>query len=744
MQRIGVVVLAAFFLTVAFLPSITYGRGVYSYLLNLSMDELMTVPIESSGLFAMNWDKAPGINYAADTDLFEKYSYRSIGEYLQKGVPGIHTATHGNQGTIIGVRGILLDTNSKTILLRDNLNINTRHLVGVNGSKLSTPLMGDIERVEVSLGPGTVRHGSGAINGFINLISATGKSKEGFHIKTSYGSGDSRLFEASYGQIVSEKLNVFLYGGYSKSNGVDIHYAIPKEEWSLYSGATGTPSEIFLDNAKIGKTDNDFKLSFRAQYGQEQDFFQLDLKTTLSRTTNVDPALGYYLDSNSSWAEEIRLAAEARGAGRYSPFYVQYDEEFIFSPELVFNTSDKNTTKVIPYYIDQRSGNEFSDELRDWVRGLNLLIADKDDCVIFNCAEDYPNYGWETHTGITIINNYRGIKDQEIGFGTEYRHSEFHYFPRAWDTVSIFGEDLISKGDFSFLLGLRYDKIFYENSMVTWLPAPTFNTGPYESPPDEDALTKRFALSYSLDSKQAVKLSYQEGFRFADKFPQHWVPHQVIAAGLPESSMDPEESTSYELNYSGLKLFNGRFNITSTLYYNIYEKTHGWIADQSNFGNSGKKLKSYGGEFAFDFKFSDSVDVGMSYSYSRPDNSYETDIKVANNDTWTRYPEHMFKMKAGWMVTKEIFIGSLGVLESPRYNKEDTALGVADLYNNWNFVADAMISYQFNESAKLLFTAKELIRKNYHQSTAYFQGTRPLDSPRAKDPQYYLTLTFSY
>ena len=151
----------------------------YGYLLDLSLEELVNVSLTSSGLFAMDWDKSPGIYYVADKEKLDTYGIRSIGEYLDRMIPGVSTATHGNQGTLVGVRGILTDTNSKTLLLRDNLNLNTRNLTGINGSKLSSPLLGDIDRVEVALGPSAMRHGSGAINGSINIISSTGESKEG-------------------------------------------------------------------------------------------------------------------------------------------------------------------------------------------------------------------------------------------------------------------------------------------------------------------------------------------------------------------------------------------------------------------------------------------------------------------------------------------------------------------------------------------------------------------------------------
>lgn len=716
----------------------------YDYLLGLSFDELAKEPVLSSGLFATDWSQAPGIYYSISKTNFDKFGFRSIGEYLSRVVPGIHTGLHGNQGTLLGVRGIMVDTNAKTLLLRDNINMNTRNLVGINGSKLSTPLLGDLDRIEVSLGPGALQHGSGAINGFINMISATGKTKPGFNANIGYGSGRSKLAEASYGHVVSDKLNIFFYAGYSQADGVDPYYSVPTDQWAGLNGVNGTPSSQFLDNAKIGKTDDDFRLSFRGIFGKQNGLFHLDLKTMVARTTNVDPVLGEYLGPNALWSEEIRLTAEAR-RGRYSPFYTQYDEEFLFSPELIFKFNPNNEVKVIPFLVDHRSGNEFSDELNDWVNELNVALTPKDDCVLYHCADDYPNYGNEQHLGVTLIHNYSGIENHQLGWGAEAKEAKFHYFPVEWQTFSLFGEDTVSWRHFTFSLGLRYDKIFHEDSWVSWQPASAlYDVGPYNAPPDEDALTKRMAVSYLIKTDQAVKFSYQEGFRFADKHPQHWAIARASQAGNSSYSIEPEKSKSFELNYSALGLYKSKVNMTATAFYNIYEKTHGWVHDQFGFGNSAKDIKAFGAEFNFEYHPLADLELGLSYSFARPENSYETQIKIANqDDTWTRYPEHMFKFHFGYQLGN-LFFGGAGAFESPRYNKQLTDAAIVDLYNDWDLIVDLVSSYRFNKYCKLTLSAKELLTKHYNQNTAYFQGERPLDNPRAADPQYYLSLDFAY
>lgn len=734
----------------------TDSAEVYDYLLNLSMEELVDIPIQSAGLFAMSSEEAPGLNYTVTTDQLNMFGVRTLAEYLNRMAPAFATVIHGTQGTTVGTRGVLIDNSSKTLLLRDNLNMNNRQFVGINGSELSSPLLGDIDRIEVSTGPGVMQHGSGAINGFLNMISASGASKEGVRMHTSYGSGDSRQFEASFGKVLSSRANLFFYGGYDKSNGVKPYYPLSAEtrlssnqtsrRLADNTPANGTPSETFLDNVRVGKTDDDYKFSFRGQYGARHDFFQLDLKALLSHTSNVDPVLGEYLSPSASWAEEVRLAADARG-GRYSPFYEQQADNFLVSPELKFKLNGHNEVKVIPFYQTIKTTSVFSDFLRDEVEHLDLSLrpkpdlSDPNDCPNLNCTDNY-SYGDEVHFGNTLIHTFSGIQNQTIAWGAEAKYFEFGNDFWHWTTLGLFAEDQLEFGDFTVLPGIRYDKTYFGDQIDT---VPPFTDGPYAAPDDVDALTKRLAISYKVTPQQTAKLSYQEGFRFADAQPQQWTEH-INRVNGSSVTIEPEESTSYELNYSVRNLLEKKLDITMALFHNQYEDTHGWIPDYVTFGNSPEEITSVGGDITLEYRPNVRWQSGLSYSYARPVDSFETAIRIANQDnTWTRYPDHMIKFHLGHEVITNLFIGAMAVIESPRYEKAEVSdPEVEALFDEWSMVMDANAWYKINEHLTLSFTAKELLHKNYNQTPAYFSGKRPLDSPRADDPQYYLSLSCTF
>jgi|GEM_PF-3382278 len=723
---------------------------VYDYLLHLSIDELIDVPIQSSGLFAMNQEQAPGLNSMVTKEQLDVFGVRSLADYLNRWAPAFATVIHGTQGTTVGSRGVLIDNSSKTLLLRDNLNMNNRHFVGINGSELSSPLLGDVDRIEVATGPGVLQHGSGAINGFLNMVSATGESKEGVRMHTSYGSGDAGVVEGSYGRVIGAKANVFVYGGLDRSRGVKAYYPLSADKWAGLGGVNGTPSETFLDNVRVGKTDDDYKFSFRFQYGRETDPLQLDLKALRSHTSNVDPVLGEYLSPQASWAEEVRLAAEARG-GRYSPFYEQQADNLLLSPELKLHLNSDNEITLTPFYQTIKTTSMFSDFLLDEVERLNISLAPKpgpaDTCPNLNCEDSYSNgYGDEVHFGNTLTHTFRGLKDQTIAWGAEEKSFQFGDQGWGWMTVGLFAEDQLRLGKLTILPGLRYDKTYFSDNIAT---VPPFDEGPYSPSADVDALTKRLATSYQLDERQTVKLSYQEGFRFADAWLQQWGAHQAVGQ-TNQVDIVPEESTSYEADYAVHGLLARRLDLSLALFYNQYDHVQGWINDPAlgpwgGFGNSPVMATSVGGDLIVEFRPTPAWHSGLSYSLARPLDSYETSIKLANqDDTWTRYPDQMIKFHLGHELLPGLFVGTVGVIESPRYTKAQvTDPEVAALFDKWSLVMDANAWYQIDKRLRVSFSAKEILHKNYNQYPAYFSGEHPLDAPRPAAPQYFLSLDYA-
>ena len=142
-------------------------------LLYYDVEELYSV-----SFFKTEARKAPGYSYVITGEQIEQSPSRTLNDVIAMRIPGMTTGGHERHGPLIGTRGIFIDNNAKTMVMLDGQQINQRAHFGYTSGLLS-PLLGDLRQVEVILGPGAILHGSGALNGFINLIPNNGQENPG-------------------------------------------------------------------------------------------------------------------------------------------------------------------------------------------------------------------------------------------------------------------------------------------------------------------------------------------------------------------------------------------------------------------------------------------------------------------------------------------------------------------------------------------------------------------------------------
>ena len=194
-------------------PAATQNAITPDNLFDMSLEQLMEVEIAVASFFKVSTAKAPGYVLAYNMDDIGIGSVRTIADLLELHAPGNSVGGHQRQGRLHGVRGIMIDNNAKTLYMRDGQQINYRMHFGYMIGLLS-PMLGDIQRVEIINGPGAILHGSGAINGLINEIPKTGQSHPGFFTRYEYGVREkSHLSEVGYGLQYGEKRDVYIYGG---------------------------------------------------------------------------------------------------------------------------------------------------------------------------------------------------------------------------------------------------------------------------------------------------------------------------------------------------------------------------------------------------------------------------------------------------------------------------------------------------------------------------------------------------
>jgi len=103
------------------------GNGVKANINDLmgqNLEDLLNMPIESAALKATTQKLLPEISTLL-LPMNRQYGATSIADALDKMVPGINIAMYPNFNELVTVRGIATDSNLKTELLSDGLDIGT-------------------------------------------------------------------------------------------------------------------------------------------------------------------------------------------------------------------------------------------------------------------------------------------------------------------------------------------------------------------------------------------------------------------------------------------------------------------------------------------------------------------------------------------------------------------------------------------------------------------------------------------
>lgn len=140
-------------------------------LLEMSLDDLLTVPITVASLHQESHIDAPSTVTSFNRKQIENLGVRSVEELLNY-VPGFQSSreTFTNQGYRVGARGLLTPQPSYSILfLIDGQHINSDLSAGALFANryISTA---NVERVEIIRGPGSALYGTSAFSGVVNII----------------------------------------------------------------------------------------------------------------------------------------------------------------------------------------------------------------------------------------------------------------------------------------------------------------------------------------------------------------------------------------------------------------------------------------------------------------------------------------------------------------------------------------------------------------------------------------------
>lgn len=561
--------------------------------------------VNSAGFFKMRSEQAPGYSVVLDMNDIRKTPARTLSDILDMFVPGTVIGRQSRNGSIVGTRGVMIDNNAKTLFMLDSQQINERAHRGYQGFMLS-PLLGDIATIEVINGPGAIVHGSGAINGLVNMFPKNGTDNPGLTSSMEYGAADKFVkIEQGYGACFGDRRDIYIYAGVYNADGLK-----PEDRFNV-----------------------------PAAYAVQRDSWN---------------AKGFY---NSNYRFSTYLNYDGFNCNIFFERINPDHDSFVFTPGYL----EQAMGGVRPKYTVVISEESTLD-----IMGAGEWIDYGD---TYGSATIPRGASCEKHLEGKLIYRTTALAGHHFAFGGLYGTRHFYEYAQFfrpdsptssaggtrgdWDEMAVFTEDVVNLGDtLTVSAGARFDNVRYGDMYGAGGLLDISHT-------DQNHTSPRVALSYQLLPGLVAKASYQQGFRYPDAAyygSQHFLNQAAKSLGLPlVSALKPETMDSFELNLSK-DLREQYCSVDLNTYYNIYRDQLSWRFYQRGDGyldplvydaavaantygpsigsyiNLRDKMATTGGELILKWKLYPLLTLNIGYGYVQQIDFVEK-----------RYPQHQLK-----------------------------------------------------------------------------------------------------
>src|SRR5579871_1856132 len=162
-----------------------------------SLEDLMKVQVTSVSKKEQKlWTAGAAVFVLTQEDI-RRSGYTNVPDLLRM-VPGVNVARMNASTWAISVRGFNDLYANRVLVLVDGRSVFDPLFSGVHWGDLDIPLE-DIERIEVSRGPGGTVWGANAVDGVINIITKSSESTQGALLRTGMGTTSAGDSLAQYG-----------------------------------------------------------------------------------------------------------------------------------------------------------------------------------------------------------------------------------------------------------------------------------------------------------------------------------------------------------------------------------------------------------------------------------------------------------------------------------------------------------------------------------------------------------------
>ncbi len=211
MQHPGGAVLSAFFCATLG-GTIAVAQQRPADLVGLDLDQLARIKITSASRKPEPISQAATAIFVITQDDIRRSGATSLPEALRL-APGLQVARVGTREWAISSRGFNDQTTNKLLVLIDGRAVYSPLFAGVFWDVQDIPL-GEVERIEVILGPGATLWGANAVNGVINVIRRTANDTPGGRLAVTGGTEEHVAAAGRYGLALGTEGAIRFYGRY--------------------------------------------------------------------------------------------------------------------------------------------------------------------------------------------------------------------------------------------------------------------------------------------------------------------------------------------------------------------------------------------------------------------------------------------------------------------------------------------------------------------------------------------------
>ena len=697
-------------------------------LFDVPLEDLKNITVSSIDYSNRSVNDSFASAHLITSQMIESLPMITLADYIELLIPSTNIIPQGNRGGGTGIRGSARGAGVRALTMWDGHSQNRKDTDG-NTAVIYSPLLNDLHQIEVVLGPGSIKHGTGALDGYINFVPKSGQNFQGSKVDLDYGSGDSsQRLQIQHGERYGNNRDFYIYAGVFHADG-----------FRLSNDFGGSTASTINERRKFANRDEvltgDYDPSYKLSMNWTQDRFNLK---AMFENLEFDP--GGLIPGITTLAQRTSLSIQPK----YT-FQLPGKSSFELASAATF--FDKGSIrKPINENIEfsEVGGRESAVELRGSFQTF-----------YFN------------HHELTLGAQLKWLDTtSEKHFFSANPTTHRFFVDGKWQEYSLYVEDIYSLSEkTTFIAGLRYDGAKFSNNFrydVDELDLLIFR------PEDISNVSPRLGMTHRLNNEFLFRAVYSEGFAYPNvsTYSSTFRVNEFLASrGLePFDSQEPESLQSYELGLRG-DLIKNELLLDLSVYYNRFKDNGSFVNFRNNPeflpGNLGVEdipdnvfgivttldddLDSYGSEVSLSWKPNNTFFANMSYSYTVPDhvNAEDNESTGVVNETlseWSHFPKHQlradlnFKYRDWQFSLAGIYQSGLEISDrfTTRTNAEDEFVRV-------NFG----INYMLNKKTSLSFIAKNIFNNNTPRTN--FDPSRAWQGALGSDERlFYLGLRHSF